>query len=108
MSQICSCESGDGRAETVPDYHELVLGVFGEGWGEDRGDVVADVGPGAPEAELGFAACAEFGVRVDEGCVGEPVPDGVGAPEGQDDGFVGCVDGEEAGCVGGSGAEGLG
>jgi hypothetical protein len=83
---------------------EVVVGVRGNDVVDVLHDVVADHGPGVPEAEFGFATVTETRVSVGEFDVGDPVADGVGATESQYNCLVGVVHSDIAGSIGGCGA----
>ena len=68
-------------------------------------DARAGVDPGLPEAAVGGAVGAEVGFHGLEVEVGHPVFDGGGAAEGNDDEFVGVVEGDVA-CYVGAGESG--
>lgn len=104
-AQISGGEGSDTSTKTVACDDELVVGVCGYGLVEHGGDGVSDVGPGGPEAVFGLAAFAELGVCVGEFYIGDPVADGVGAAEGEDDCLVGIVYGEESSGVRGGGTD---
>jgi hypothetical protein len=59
----------------VAHDYQFIVWVLGQGIFELRADVVADVRPGAPEAQFGETAVAEVGVDVGERGISEPVAD---------------------------------
>lgn len=90
-AKVSGRKGSNTSAEAVAYDHQFVVGVGGNSLVEDLGNGVFDKCPGVPEAHFRFTAITEARVSVGEVDVGEPVPNGVGAAEGQDNCLVGVV-----------------
>ncbi len=98
-------EASDGAAQTVSSDGDLEAGVGG-GSGRDGGnDTGPGLEPGGVEAFEAAAVCAD--IRGDESKVdvGQEVPDGLSASEGNDDEAVGYIRGDIARDIGEKGTE---
>lgn len=103
-TQIRGCEGSDGGAKAVSDNNQVVVRVRIKGFLDRLGNGVADVLPGAPEAQLSFTAVTEMRISVRELYVGNPVADRVRSANRQDDYLVSVVDCNVASGIRGGGA----
>lgn len=99
-AQLGRRERRDGAAQRVARHDELVRRVRGRERLDGIQDRGARVEPALPEAAVRGAAGAQVCVYFSELEVREPVCEGVGAAEGDDDELVCGVQGYEAGYVG--------
>lgn len=97
-----SCQSS---AQRVASDNDLVAGICSTCFVYCVQNASLGLEPGAPETCCSIAVTANGGWCVGEVEVGDPVPDGARAAEGNYDELVRCVCGDEAGCICCKGAE---
>jgi len=98
-AEVCRGDLSEGTAEGVTCGDDAIGGVLAleadQGGGDDGGLVQV----GAVEAFVDSATGAPGDALLADSEVGEPVAYAVGAPEGEDYGLSGFVEGDYAGCV---------
>jgi len=100
IPQLCRSKRRDRTAQRVPRGRNLVARVRSGCRFHGVDDSVPRVCPRPPEPGVCGAPRAEVCGDKSEVEVREPVVDGLGAAEGDDDYFAGVVEGDEAGHVG--------